>query len=60
MSCEHCVAKVEKALNEYSEIISCDVSLENANYTIATQSSVSLEKLQSIFVDAKFNVENSL
>lgn len=60
MSCEHCVAKVEKALNEYLEIISCYVSLENANYTIATQSSVSLEKLQSIFVDAKFNVENSL
>ena len=60
MSCEHCVAKVEKALNEYLEIISCDFSLENANYTIATQSSVSLEKLQSIFVDAKFNVENSL
>lgn len=60
MSCEQCVSKVEKALNDYSEIIRCDVSLENANFTIATQSSVSLEMLQSLFADTKFNVEGSL
>jgi copper chaperone CopZ len=57
MSCEHCVAKVEKALNEYTEIISCDVSLEKANFTILTKSSVTLDKLQAIFTDTKFDVE---
>lgn len=57
MSCEHCKARVEKALSELDGVSNVEVSLEDATATVQFDTSkVSLDQLADAVSEAGYEV----
>ncbi|MBO5334512.1 MAG: heavy metal translocating P-type ATPase [Clostridia bacterium] len=56
MMCKHCVAHVTKALTGVQGVESVDVSLENGTATVVSAVEIPDEDLQSVVVDAGYEV----
>ena len=57
MSCGHCVAAVESALNEIEGVVAAQISLESGSVTVETDVEVDVERLLSAVIEAGYDAE---
>ena len=58
MMCEHCKARVEKALSEVEGVLSANVSLEDKKASVELEKEVSNEVLKKAVEDAGYTVKD--
>ena len=57
MSCGHCVAAVESALNGIEGVVAAQISLESGSVTVETDVEVDVERLLSAVIEAGYDAE---
>jgi copper chaperone CopZ len=57
MCCEHCAARVEKALSTISGVVSADVKLKKNTAVIRSREEISDEEIKKVITDAGYSVK---